>query len=427
MKLLLLLSAFVFALGVARQAHGQILYDYLSRDVTSDIIRKNEINQNLMIGNLLAQHLQMQQIIQQQARGQQRIAAGQASNTFQPRPEASLLARIAPASRPAAGKLLEAFETAMRDRGYRRYDVADGRALAFVLSFYGYRGQDPGPERLGKIRAKFRDDLMQDLSFQGESDASRQSGYERTSYFAMLSVALRNQAMTSLGPAAGAERETLIKQAEYAGAEVLKTMFVGGPVEGIELTSEGFGDRGDRLVREGRATLTFRRSVAPSAAARHFESMRGAALRQSLLERFSALNRQRGGADSELADIWATAYAIMLQTREQGRLSVSSAGWTAARDYMLQWGLAQPDWARSNDDVRQNNAEKVALDAMWLVEQREVNRRELAAPPPTDPIKRVLWVRPADRTAALAEQAREMIERTFAAKERPAIEALLRR
>jgi hypothetical protein len=414
--------AWLLLIALPNMAPAQLLYDYLSRDVGGDILRKNQINMDLTVGRMLAQHLAMQDLMMLQAFGQERIAAGQASTTYTPSDRGSVLVHIDAQQHPAARQVLAAFAAALRDKNFAAHDVADCHALGIVLSYYGYWGEDPGAQRLQTLREKIRATLLHDLAFQGMADYRRQQYCERVALLGMLSTGARNEAQRA--PAAS-QRQALLRQAQQAGSAALKDIWTKPALENAELTADGFGDRFARQAREGTGSLVFKRSTA-SGATRVVDALAGAGAGARLLEKFNALVVDYGGADNALPDVWATGYAWLLHLRERGQFDVSRKGWSAARDYMQQWGLAQPAWLQKSDEERQYLADNMAIEVMRLLEERAANRQALAVPPRRDPITGIVFNPVIDQTASLAEKAGQLITQLFVAKERPEIERLLK-
>lgn len=408
-------------LTMPRIAPAQLLYDYLSKDLSADIMRKDQINMNLLIDRMLAQNLAMQDLMMLQAFGQERIAAGQASMTYTPSEKGSILADIDAASRASAKAVMTAFETALKDKKLAANDVADCHALSGVLGYYGYWGEDPGPQRLRKLSAQSREVLMPDPAFQGMADYRRQRYCERVAFLAMLAAAARNEAQRL---PAGPEQETLIRRARHAAAVALKEIWSKLPVETAELAADGFGNRFARQAQEGSGSVTFRRSPS-SRATLSFDSAWGAGTGGRLVTKFSALVQQQGGSENALPDVWATGYAWLLHLRERGKVNIGRNGWTSARDHMNKWALAQPGWLQQPDEERQYFADNMAIEVMRLLETSEANRQALAKPAKIDPLTGVVWNPVIDQTGSLAEKAAEAIVRLFVAAERPAIERLL--
>jgi len=175
-------------------AGAQVLYNYLSADVTRMIERVDQTNLNHMMDSMLAQQLAIQHEMGVMNIGQMKIAAGQATTKVGSAPEAAFAARVDAGQRTLVRRLLDGFEAALRDRQMQVRDSADGQALALVLAYYGYRGEDPGPVRLAKLRAQFREQILTSAAIQGHRAALRQEEYERLGFFAMMSVAARNAA-----------------------------------------------------------------------------------------------------------------------------------------------------------------------------------------------------------------------------------------
>jgi hypothetical protein len=91
-----------------------------------------------------------------------------------------------------------------------------------------------------------------------------------------------------------------LREQARAKAKALLAAWWHEPVEGLELTASGFGDRGQRLVKEGKATTRFR-SVSPSQ------------LPPETARRFAESLSQRGGSMNDLADVQATCLALNYQ------------------------------------------------------------------------------------------------------------------
>ncbi len=414
-------ALFLLLLTFARFAPAQLLYDYLSKDLSADILRKDQINMNLMIDRMLAQHLAMQDLMMLQAFGQERIAAGQASMTYAPSDKGSILSDMEPAHRANAKSVLAAFAAALKDKKLVANDVADCHGLGGVLSYYGYWGEDPGTQRLQRLSAQSRATLMADAAFQGMADYRRQRYCERVAFLAMLSAAARNEAQRT---PAGPEQDGLIRRAQQSAAAALKDVWTNLPIETAELVPDGFGNRFARQAKEGTGSFTFRRKPV-SRATQSADGVWGAGTGSRWVAKFNALVQQQGGSENALPDVWATGYAWLVHLRERGKVSIGANGWRAARDHMSRWALAQPGWLQKTDDERQYFADDMAIRVAQLLEAQEANRRALAAPQKVDPITGVVWNPVVDQSASLAEKAAEAIAKLFVAEERPQIERLL--
>lgn len=420
------LSVLGIFLALGALAQAQILYNYLAPDVTANIMRVNQINSNLMMNQMLAQQLAFNHMVALENTGRMRIAAGQANTTFAANPRNSFLTRIDSTHRAAAEKVLEAFQSAMRDKGLKPNDTADGRALAMILAFYGYRGQDPGVKRLIAARESYRKEMLTTPLWQGRTDSSRQEEYERLGYFAIVSVAARNE-YQRLAAARDPGAEAARDQAEKAGAAVLSRIF-NIPVSGLELdpSGDGFRDAGELIAREGSGNVLFERRGTSMAAATA-DRVWGAGASARWMERFQRLMQDRRANQNDMVDCWATGYATFTFLRSRGAAPMPSPrAWTAVRDHMRKWALTQPYWMRATDAERQEVCDRIGIEAGRLMDGFEAEqRRQQSHKPANDEIGRIFRTPPPSMAGSIAESAEKAMASNFEAAERPRLEQLI--
>lgn len=405
-------------------ASAQLLYDYLSRDVSADITRKDQLNTNFMLDRMLtqmlAQQVEMGRINLLMMKGQLRINEGRASTGYQPTEQSSIVSTVDANNRANSKRVLEAFAAALRDKKLRQNDVADCHALGIVMSYYGYWGEDPGPQRLLGLRDQFRKALLADLTFQGYTDAERQQYCERTAFLSMLSAGARNEALQMTDPQ---QRTALLRKAQSAASSASDHLFKPA-VSSAELIPGGFGDRSARQAKDGSGSLTFRRSASSSPVEtrnRYF----GAGSGNQLLNNFHSWVRAFGGSPEHLPDIWATAYIRAFQIREKTAAEPSRQAWSAIRDYERKLGLANPGWLAASDQQRQEHADKVAIEVADMVAKVELNRQRLAAPRKADPVTGIVFYTPVDESGSLSAGAAQWLAGLFSAEERKHIDSIL--
>ncbi len=199
------------------------------------------------------------------AAGQARIDAGQASTTFRrttgPIAPAQLGAQAPnPADRQAwteeYARGLDSFEFLAKTNKCNLNDVADGWGLAFAIAFETYSGgQTPTAAQRRTYTEATRNNLMHHARFQTYTDQERQLQFE---LYGMNAATAAVQSVTAEKTGNRALRE----QARQTARNTLAALWP-YPVEGLELTSTGFEDRGIRLIREGKATERFTPPPAP--------------------------------------------------------------------------------------------------------------------------------------------------------------------
>ena len=291
------------------------------------------------------------------AAGQARINAGQASTTFQrtigPLAPARYGAQAPnPADRQswtdAYAEGLAVFERLAAANKVNRNDVADGMGLALAVAYEVYSGgqQLATPEQRRGFTEATRQNLLQNAIFQSYSDQDRQLIFERHGMNAGLAAAKDSTAFLTGNDAMRDEairiaRDTLAALWPY-------------PVEGIELTSSGFEDRGVRLIREGKATTQFTPPPAPLVTDPQ----------QLQLWRAFVQVAERGKIPmNDLAATMAVCILINWQNALAGQtLDQQYISWTYAG--MKKIVLTSPDFQRMSDTEKESSLESYAIRTM---------------------------------------------------------------
>ena len=165
------------------------------------------------------------------------------------------------ADRDAAAKALRAdwaaYADFARSRGANPDDAGDVVALAAVVGYEHFRDAKTTQRQFAGIAKEVRAGLLADPLYQGKG---ARGAAEVAARWAFATLALDRNA---------AEARTDEEQAEVRAAG---GVLVGGlyptPADALEPVADGFVDRGERIVKEGRGTAAFRRVTDDLAAAR---------------------------------------------------------------------------------------------------------------------------------------------------------------
>lgn len=355
---------------------------------------QNDLITSQWIGSMLLNEAITQEMRRQT--GAKVIAEGRATTTFRSTPEGSTLPGRVPKgagaeerARAIAGAQdsLDGFAKVLKQHRCAEGDVADSVALAFVMCYAALRDQDPGPRRLAALRERFRRAWLTDPVFQSRTDRERQAMHENAAILAMVAVTAR--AGANNGTLGTEQRRALAKTADEVATAFLKD-HVEFTVAGLELTEDGFGDRGTRLAASGAGTTTFARTPAPLVVepyARHWGFLvdqRVEAFRE-WLTRFDAIVTAGGGARDDYADGNAAAFAVLYPviTKDAVELSRRQVQWVRAE--MRKDLLASASYQRMTDTEKQRLFETLALDAMRIRTVYLRDRAILARPVPAEP------------------------------------------
>lgn len=354
-----------------------------------DTVIMNQQQSNMMM-NQQFQNMMFNQMLSNRILrgiGQRRIAQGRATTRFTPSAKGSQIGALAASAGANKAAAIEAnkaalatFNEAMKRLGLTPNDVADGRALAFNMAFNAYASKDPGPTRLKNLRAQFKSAMLEDPMFQTTPDADRQAMYEKIAIPAVFALSARQQAHRK--PAGSEAREVLKTTAERMGEGLLKSLW-DKPVEGIELSPNGFADRGERVVQAGAGKTTFQRSQDSAMVATFARAPNASQLGwdekyyADLLQQFDAETQKLGLQTNDLADAQVAAAAAVWPVHSGGKhLSAPQIAWL--RREMRKDILGSVEFQRLPNAQKQDYYETLALRAMHIAAQDELNRQKLA-------------------------------------------------
>jgi hypothetical protein len=327
------------------------------------------------------------------ARGRDVMRRGEASTGFTPVNGSPAVARALATLGPAAaadpkqreavarevGGRLGRFQAAAGARGGTvKSDVADIYAVAFVLDYevLNDAGEAPGAARRRWLAERFRAGLLGDEVFQGTADADRQAYAEHAAVAAVWAVdrlaaakqandpyvrrVARDQALTNLGQFKGLWPH---------------------PVSGVELTQDGFGDRGERLKAQGRLTTAFRATpqpLLPAQLATTPASAGGgdAAARQAAdeLRVFGEHANRAGARTDDLAQASALCVKLYYHVYSGGQ-DLSARQFGSVVKLSSGYYLSDPMWEGLADEARQQSIEQAAVGAVrtWREYRRIVD------------------------------------------------------
>ncbi|HEY7115351.1 MAG TPA: DUF6683 family protein [Tepidisphaeraceae bacterium] len=273
---------------------------------------------------------------------------------------------------------LGAFQAAAAARGgVVKSDVADIYAVAFVLNYEVLNdgGEMPGAARRRSLAERFRARLMADEEFQGTVDADRQAYAEHAAYAAVWAVDQLAAAKRANDPYVRrvARDQALTNLGQFKGLWPY-------PVSGIELTPDGFGDRGERLKAQGRLTTAFGATPQPllpaELAATPANAGGGAAASQQVaneLRAFADQAKRAGARTDDLAQASALCVKLYYHVYSGGQ-DLSERQFASVVKISAGYYLSDPMWMGLADEGRQRAIEQAAVGAerLWQEYRRIV-------------------------------------------------------
>jgi hypothetical protein len=342
-----------------------------------DTVITNRINSNYYSQMVFSQMVFNQMMMDnlKTKYGKERMANGRASTVFTPTVKDSFIEKSAQNIEnlqdrqkftAANRQLLETFQTAITQNRLTQNDLADGRALAFVIAYQILNDEFPGKQRLEWMRRNIRQTLLADVRFQGSLDDEKQQEYEQLGIRAILaSYASNSSKRTNLSSNERAQAEQTAKSI----AENIVTQVFGKSAGAVEMTAEGFGNKAERLVTQGKGLTTFRRSPQLMT---QTNSTDEAALDQNLIGKFDREVKARGGQMNDLAIANAVAFDLAYQiVNEKANLNAAQFKWLA--DEMVKDitnGAQAVAFQSLTDGQKQANYEDLAIKSMTLVNER---------------------------------------------------------
>lgn len=361
---LLTLAGFVLA-AAPRPCHAQYTnyetgrtFNNPTSSLLDSMILHNMQRQQLM--NSLALNRLSGMVLSRAAKrkaGQERIRRGQATTRFKPvaaslisvfvtREAAKTPAQKRELTRAWAARL-RAFRQAAASSGVAPNDLASGFSLMFALNFEVFSGgQKASATQRASLTQDFRQSLLKDAEFQGWSEAEKQLLYEEKAINTMDAV-LDYQAAFRAGDAGA-------RAGAQAAAKTLLDAWWTEPIDSLELTPAGFGDRGKRLVKQGKTTT-------------RFTPTEPWALSSDVRTAWRIALRERGAPENDLADAYAVCLALCYEmySGDQVRLNERQFAW--ARQAMRHDTLTQPFWQGMNDRQKQKAVEDLVTQTMGAV------------------------------------------------------------
>ena len=322
------------------------------------------------------------------ARGREVLKRDEASTGFTPAKGSPVAERMLTKMGPAAAadpKQREAvarevvgrlggFQAAAAARGgVVKSDVADIYAVAFILNYevindaVGGGEATPGAARRRWLAERFRARLMIDEEFQGTLDADRQAFAEHAAYAAVWAVDQLAAAKKASDPYVRrvARDQALTNLGQFKGLWPY-------PVSGVELTPDGFGDRGERLKAQGRVTTAFRATPRPllpaELAATPANAGGGAAPSQQVADELKvfAEHAERAGARTDdLAQASALCVKLYYHVYSGGQ-DLSERQFASVVQISTGYYLSDPMWIGLPDETRQRAIEQAAAPAVRL-------------------------------------------------------------
>jgi len=274
-------------------------------------------------------------------------------------------------ARQVAGQLGRFQAAATARGGVVKSDVADIYAVAFILNYEVLNdaagAEAPGAGRRRWLAERFRARLMADEEFQGTVEADRQAYAEHAAVAAVWAVDHLAGAKQASDPYARrvARDQALTNLGQFKGLWPY-------PVSGVELTSDGFGDRGQRLKAQGGLTTAFRPTPQPLLPAELAAMPAGAgggpaAARQVAdeLRAFAELATRAGARTDDLAQASALCVKLYYHVFSGGQ-DLSERQFASVVKISAGYYLSDPMWIGLPDEARQRVIEQAAVEAVRI-------------------------------------------------------------
>jgi hypothetical protein len=322
------------------------------------------------------------------ARGREVLKRDEASTGFAPVKGSPAVAQALAALGPAAATDAKQREAVAREVGGRlgrfqaaaaarggvvKSDVADIYGVAFILNYEvlndtaAAAGEAPGAARRRWLAERFRARLLIDEEFQGTEDSDRQAYAEHAAVASVWAVDRLAAAKQANDPYVRrvARDQALANLGQFQGLWPY-------PVSGVELTPDGFGDRGERLKAQGHLTTAFRATPQPllpaELAATPANVGGGAAAAQQVAAELSAFAdhaKQIGARTDDLAQ--ASALCVRLYYHVySGAYDLSDRQFASVVKISAGYYLSDPMWMGLPDEARQRTIEQAAFPALRL-------------------------------------------------------------
>ncbi len=219
------LAAAVMIIGQVVVTEAQVIYNTGGTEMlntmmnnTMNTIRTKDLTDPMTVGARL------------QA-GKAKIKAGKATTSFTPTSAgtATLVKTLTFEShvpQDFAGQVrfvegyIKLFNKLAAQNGITANDYADGTAFAQALAYAAYHDRDMEKADFERLRKSYREYLLKDVSFQGSSDADRQSTYDLYALLAAQAVEQRARARRTTD---ASERQAFTDKAKYFAEMLLDT------------------------------------------------------------------------------------------------------------------------------------------------------------------------------------------------------------
>jgi hypothetical protein len=287
--------------------------------------------------------------------GTMKIQSGRATTHIAASATASVVPKLPASEQAAARELLAAFHRRMSANRLSEYDIAHGFAQAFVLAFEAYTGTEPGGARLALLAKDLKSVMLKDPFSQGEQLASQQRQYENMALQSMRAIAAR--------------RAGKVELAKQLGAPVISRLW-SKPVQNIELTAIGFGDRGERLIGQGNTASTYVRTSDRNAVHSRLSAFAtDPSYLAQLPARFDAEVRRLGWSPDNPDD--AITAAFILVARAQKVSGAETPAFAArARKFIADDVKTNTAWVGMDDKSKQDRIEFSAFLGLILIDQQ---------------------------------------------------------
>lgn len=357
-------------------------------------LRQQQMSMGQMMTQIVARQIVLSEI------GNRKIRAGLATTRFVPQAAALAPDKFVEAVRNPQEKaeLAAEYRRALDDfraqeKAYKipANDLAEAFALAFALNFEIFSGgQKPNDVQRASIAKSFRESLLKDAVFQGWTEADKQLLYEDKAIRTMLARAAYE---------AGA-RESNAAQTAAArdAAQALLARWWNKPVDGLELTENGFGDRGERIIREGKATtrvefvaepivprewareVPFTPSYLTNLSREEQQRRHVAAWEKYYLDclaEFKDELQKRGRETNDLSEMGALAVWLNYRVYSDGR-ELTARQYAGVAAFMRREQLKSAEWQGASARTKQISYESYAISAVDALSNYQQAEKKIA-------------------------------------------------
>lgn len=292
------------------------------------------------------------------------IKAGKATTTYKANLSFSLKNRLleqanTPELKQAvlqnADVSLKKFHDELRAKGMPANDYADGKALAFIISYEVYFGEKPSGAHLAFARKIAKTAYLKDAVFQSYNDLERQEKLETDEAMAMFAKTLKEKGDTSS-----------VAQARVISKSILEKLW-GNSIETILMTNNAFMHKGRKIIEDGKAAHLY--NYDPNQAIPESGLLKNSEFRKEILgdhkqylQQFYQIMAQKGGQKNDLA--WCGTMVALANYYVLTKQELSPVQLKSAYDFVKKAVLNSPDVQAASDQTKQYACESMAIQSV---------------------------------------------------------------